>query len=329
MTAKFCPQCGTEVAAGFNFCPSCGAKIPEVPKEPVRENVEKREEAQEELVCPTCGFRNKITSRSCESCGTFLSGARKEPREHREKEEAVPRETVEPKRPDRKQVQHKQGQKQARKNESRPRSSQPSSAAGKKIRLEPYQIASIAAAILLGAILVYGLMSSKPNATSQNSTGATSQQQGTSSGQPSADVLHEINRLREVIDKDPSDLESTLRLANMLQDNQMYDQAAIYYKRYLGKKSKDVNARVDYGVTLFEGGHTQEALGELQEALKMDPQHQIGWFNIAVVYMNLGEFDKANDALRKCVKIDPNTDIGKRAQQTLVQHANIGNQEVK
>ncbi|MCL5033934.1 MAG: tetratricopeptide repeat protein [Bacteroidetes bacterium] len=329
MTARYCPQCGTEVAAGFNFCPSCGAKIPEVHGEPISEVVEKKEEAREELVCPTCGFRNKIDSRSCESCGTFLGGAKTEVVEHHDEVASSSQAAAEPKKPAGRQTQRKQSQKQQGKKVNEQRKPQQASASGKKLHLEPYQIASIAAAILLGGILVYGLMSSKPTASSQDVSGATSQQQTTSTGQPSADVLHEINRLREVVDKDPSDFKSTLKLANMLQDNQMYDQAAIYYKRYLADKSTDVNARVDYGVTLFEGGHTQEALDELKQALKMDPRHQIGWFNIAVVYMNLGEFDKANDALKKCVKIDPNTDIGKRAQQTLVEHANIGNQEVK
>ncbi len=325
MTARFCPQCGTELAGEFKFCPNCGAKIEGLPANLPQETPEASGEEESELVCPTCGFHNKETAKSCESCGSYLAGAVKEPREHPERESTV---TPEPSRPAEKPAQRKRAQKNSKKKSSRQGSSQQHSSAGKKVRLEPYQIATIAAAVLLGAIFVYGLLSSKPTASSQDSPPA-SQQQSTSSGQPSADVLHEINRLREVINKDPADLGSTLKLANMLQDNQMYDQAAIYYKRYLEKKPKDVDPRVDYGVTLFEGGHAQEALSELKEALKLDPRHQIGWFNVAVVYLNLGEFDKANEALKTCVKIDPNSEIGKKAEQTLVQHANIGNQEVK
>ena len=115
----------------------------------------------------------------------------------------------------------------------------------------------------------------------------------------------------------------------MLQDNGFYDQAAIYYKRYLDKESKNVDARVDYGVTLFEAGHIQQAIDQLNEAVKMNPKHQVAYFNLGIVYLNAGDFDKANTAFEKCVKIDPTSDIGKKAKQTLEQHVNIKNQEVK
>ena len=50
----------------------------------------------------------------------------------------------------------------------------------------------------------------------------------------------------------------------------MYDQAVIYYKRYIDKVPDNVDARVDYGVTLYESGHTQDAIDQLNQAIKMD-----------------------------------------------------------
>lgn len=327
MKPRFCPACGTELPGDFKFCPSCGSKIPETMGQQEDESAGRMSEGSEVLVCPTCGYQNKIGSKSCESCGTFLGDAKREQVEKREPVELTEKVAAEHKKVPQKHTKHPQS-KHSRRTASSQLGSR-SGSGGKKFSLEPFQIATIAAAVLLGVIIVYGLMSSRSTAPAQGNSATASQQQGTSSGQPSAGVLSEINRLREIINKNPADIEATLKLANMLQDNQMYDQAAIYYERYLGKNPKNVDARVDYGVTLFENGRSQQALDELHQALKMDPKHQIGWFNLAVIYLNLGQFNKANEALKKCVKIDPNSDIGKRAEQTLEQHANIGNQEVK
>ncbi len=327
MKPRSCPACGTEVPEEFNFCPNCGSKIPEQSDQPAEEGTHRPSEDAEVVVCPTCGFQNKTGSKACQSCGTFLGGAKKERVEKKEQVENIAKVAVEHKKSSPKHSKHSRP-----KHSKRTASGQLGSKSGpdgKKFSLEPFQIAAIAAAILLGVIFVYGVMSSRSKVPSQSNSSEASQQQGATAGQPSADVLHEINRLREVINKNPADIEATLKLANMLQDNQMYDQAAIYYERYLGKNPKNVDARVDYGVTLFEDGRNRQALDELNRALKMDPKHQIGWFNLAVIYLNLGQYTKANDALKKCVKIDPNTDIGRRAEQTLEQHANIGNQEVK
>jgi tetratricopeptide (TPR) repeat protein len=187
------------------------------------------------------------------------------------------------------------------------------------------QVVSIAAALLLTAILIYGITTTKSITPQQDNTSGADVQQQASTNPPSADVLHEIDRLRQIVDKNPADLVSTLRLSNMLQDNGMYDQAVVYYKRYLDKIPDNIDARVDYGVTLYEGGHTQEAIEQLNRAIKMNPNHQKAFFNLGIVYLNAGEIDKSNDALKKSVQIDPQSDVGKQAQQILQEHANIKN----
>jgi cytochrome c-type biogenesis protein CcmH/NrfG len=195
----------------------------------------------------------------------------------------------------------------------------------KRFHFGTTQMVVVVATLCLGTILVYGIMTTKSVAPQQNDTSSTDVQQQATANQPSADVLHEIDRLRQVVDKNPSDVVSTLRLSNMLQDNGFYDQAVVYYKRYVEKMPDNVDARVDYGVTLFEGGHAQDAISQLTRALDINPRHQIGYFNLGIVYLNTGEFDKASVAFKKCVSVDPNSDIGKKAEQTLEQHANIKN----
>ncbi len=348
MKARFCPQCGAEVSNAYNFCPKCGTKLPEVSEagagspEPAKIKSELSDSgeqavhgldgtpsvssgrADEVLICPTCGFQNLAGARSCESCGAFLKGAVKTVSESGSPIGKTTPGVIESSsaEPAQMHVREKPVKKEKHK-EVKTQSTPPISA--KKFRLDTIRVVSIVAILLLGGILAYGIMSTKSVTPQQdNTSGADAQEQATTN-QPSADVLHEIDRLRQIVDKNPADLVSTLRLSNMLQDNGFYDQAVVYYKRYIEKMPDNVDAKVDYGVTLFESGHTQEAIDQLTQALKMNPKHQIGFFNLGIVYLNAGEFDKANAAFKKCVELDPNSDIGKKAQQTIEQHANIKN----
>lgn len=325
MTVSYCPQCGAEINGEFKFCPSCGSKLPvttpAAPPEKFEEQKSERHESAEVLRCPTCGFANPPGSKSCESCGSFLNAAAIE--ETGESVQQVP-ETEEPAEEEkaRKPVEKKKAEKKVRNQSAGRKISRPSG-----FHLEGYQKVAIIAALFLGGIFIYGLMTSKT--TTPDSGGSMPSQQTSSSGnQPSADVLHEINRLRQVVGKEPNDLTALLQLSNMLQDNGFYDQAVIYYKRYLNKVPNNVDARVDYGVTLYEGGNAQNGIDQIKEALKTNPRHQIGLFNLGIIYLNTGQVEKANEAFKKCVKVDPNSDIGKKAEQTLKEHVNITSQEV-
>jgi tetratricopeptide (TPR) repeat protein len=343
MKARFCPHCGAEASGEFNFCPNCGTKLPEFsgavndstealkaePEAHVEQpsqrgaDVQSASSTNEILICPTCGFQNSVGSRSCESCGSSLKGVAKSQSSipvTSAKSDSI---AAEARAPEQKNVRSQSAfpRKEKRKETKAPNVQQPSR---KKFQLSTIQVTTIVAAILLGSIFVYGIVSTKSVAPQEGMPGGNTQQQ-TTTNQPSADVLNQIDRLRQVVDKNPSDLVSTLQLSNMLQDNSMYDQAAVYYKRYLAKIPDNVDARVDYGVTLYESGHTQDAIDQLNEAIKMNPKHQKAYFNLGIVYLNAGEVDKSNEALKKCVSIDPNSGVGKQAQQILQQHANIKN----
>jgi cytochrome c-type biogenesis protein CcmH/NrfG/ribosomal protein L32 len=344
MKARFCPHCGAGTSNDYVFCPNCGTRLPDllpgtgpaqVPEKakagaPVAQKMLRNEnvaavavhETSEALVCPTCGFQNLAGSRSCKSCGAFLKGADRivNPPESRSGREDSP--GSENPKPDSRHDELKESllEKEKRRN---PNSSTPFP--GKKFRLTTTQAVAIGATFLLGAILVYGIVTTKSVSPRQDNAPGPDAQQQAANSPPSADVLHEIDRLRQVVEKNPSDLVSALQLSNMLQDNGFYDQAVVYYRRYLDKVPDNADARVDYGVTLFESGHIEDAITQLTRALQINPKHQIGYFNLGIVYLNAGKFDQADTAFKKCVSIDPSSDIGKKAEQTLEQHASTKN----
>lgn len=342
MKAGFCLQCGAAASKEYNFCPNCGTKLPDehgstaaspefgrtksyAPSSPDQavhgtenDSTGSSSETDEVIICSTCGYQNPVGIKSCESCGAFLRRA--------EKNLNVSKSSVEKKSPvvSESPKQPKTGR-DAVIREKREELKWLHAASRRKFHLNVIQIVSIAAALLLGAIFIYGITTTKSITPQQDNTSGADAQQQASTSPPSADVLHEIDRLRQIVDKNPADLVSTLRLSNMLQDNGMYDQAVIYYKRYLDKIPDNIDARVDYGITLYEGGHTQEAIEQLNRAIKMNPNHQKAFFNLGIVYLNAGEIDKSNDALKKSVQIDPQSDVGKQAQQILREHASIKN----
>ncbi len=323
MTGRFCPECGAETNGDFKFCPNCGSKLPEASPE----RGEKIQESGKETVpngalkCPVCGFENMPGSKACDSCGSFLAGGNIQSVESTRRTVGDERASAVREIPGKQNRPKKEGKKPPK------RASREKNHPRKKLHLETYQSVAIAAALLLGAIFIYGLMSSRTR-TQQPGGGGMPPQQTSTAGQPNPNVLHEINRLREVVGKEPDDLNSLLELSNMLEDNGFYGQAAVYYKRYLSKEPRNVDARVDYGVTLFEGGNTQGGIAQIKEALKIDPKHQKGLYNLGIIYLNSGEFEKANAEFEKCAKVNPNTKVGKKAEQILHEHQNITSQEV-
>ena len=62
----------------------------------------------------------------------------------------------------------------------------------------------------------------------------------------------------------------------------------------------------------------------MKQALKYQPNHQIGTLNLGIVNLAAGNLKKSKEWLEKAVTINPNSDAGKRAEELLKSHANNG-----
>ena len=74
------------------------------------------------------------------------------------------------------------------------------------------------------------------------------------------------------------------------------------------------------GVCYYQLGDTDSAIKTMESAVKMKPDHQIANFNLGIVNSAAGNHDKALEWWRKAVKIDPNSNIGKKAKDLLENH---------
>ena len=147
-------------------------------------------------------------------------------------------------------------------------------------------------------------------------------QQAEPSQQPAANMqaLSQIEEMEKQAKANPTDLNLTLQLANVLNDNHFYDKSIQYYKLYLAKRPHDPNARVDMGICYKELGNLEEATKQMEQALKDEPKHLFAHFNLGIVNLIEGNVAAANDWFRKTVALAPESEVGKRAQQLLAQH---------
>lgn len=131
--------------------------------------------------------------------------------------------------------------------------------------------------------------------------------------------LQRINQLEEEIKKQP-DNNKLLELAHLLNDSGFKDRAIEKYLTYLKTNPKDADVLVDLGVCYYEQGKNEDALRYMKEALKYQTKHQIAHLNIGIVLLASNKHDEAIEWWKKAVEINPNSEIGKRAQELIKSH---------
>ena len=115
------------------------------------------------------------------------------------------------------------------------------------------------------------------------------------------------------------------------QGGQYFAAAAQIYAAAWKKQATDPGVGTDYSVTLFYSGDIAGALKQIDAVLKADPDFQKAWLNQGIFLSHEARIaeqegdtelaDKytaqAKQALTKAVAIDPKSDAGKQADQSL------------
>lgn len=280
MPEKVCPVCGTTLPEHAKFCFQCGARITE----------EIKEEKVQVIICEICGFENEVGSKYCVSCGSLLTG-----------------EVVEKMKMERSNIEfgYKPSVEFARKEKAKEKVRR------KRVTLSFNQAFYVALAVIFVGLIAYGVIKkekSKPETNINQNLEVNSQ------------VMAEIERLRDKVNSNPDDMASTLRLANLLHDVNIFDQAVDYYRRYLAKNESDPDARVDMAICLFELGKADEAIAEMEKALNYSPNHQLALYNLGIVYLTLGNLEKAKEYFNRCIDVNPSAEVAQKAKRILEQH---------
>ncbi|MCZ7555808.1 MAG: tetratricopeptide repeat protein [Bacteroidia bacterium] len=181
----------------------------------------------------------------------------------------------------------------------------------------PQWIAVCVGSFILGAVVVAAFFPATDNAAAPAPQGGETQQ----AAGDKRPTIAQVNAARDAAAANPSDMGAQLRYANILHDAMMLDQAIAQYKSYLGTVPEDVDARVDLGVCYFEQKKYDEAITEMETALRVNPRHQLGNYNLGIVNLNAGNTAKAIEWFNKAVEIDPNSPYGQNASRIIAEHS--------
>lgn len=232
--------------------------------------------------CPACGFKLDNNYNFCPDCGVKLSGKNKNKSGKPENQQAV--------------------------NNTEQKNLDPKIIYGILIG----GVAVIAAIILFSGVLDTDSVS--------NTNFTTNQQSGNVNSGVNLNNMQLLKDLEEKVKQNPDDLESLVELAHLKNDSGLFEAAIKDYKIYLAKKPEDADVRVDMGVCYFNLKDYPSAIKEMELALKYQPKHQIAHLNLGVVNLSAGNLEKSKEWLKKAYEINPENEIGKKAEALLKNH---------
>ncbi len=176
----------------------------------------------------------------------------------------------------------------------------------------------VAVLFALGAFVLIssGLFDSADVTANQNTHSLNN---SINSNNPPVDLnaINEINKLEEVVKSSPQNHEALLKLGHLLNDNGFYERAIDKYETYLKTHSDNADVIVDMGVCYFELKKYDKAINVIKSALGINPNHQIANFNLGIVNLANNNSTEAKQWWQKARDINPNTNIGKKAEELL------------
>ena len=101
---------------------------------------------------------------------------------------------------------------------------------------------------------------------------------------PDGGQMADLDRLREILERDPQNREALLTLANMNFDIGAWARAQELYERYLVLDPRNADVLTDLGICLRSQGELDAALARFREAREIAPEHWQALYNEVVVH---------------------------------------------
>lgn len=110
--------------------------------------------------------------------------------------------------------------------------------------------------------------------------------------------------LRQIIASDPGDAAARKRLGLMLSEKGEAREAVQILAAFANSNEPDLlNA---YGIALADMGRGQEAVGQFQRVLQLDPDNAAALQNLGVVALRMGDVGQAQQLLTRALEVDGN-----------------------
>ena len=179
-----------------------------------------------------------------------------------------------------------------------------------------YGIAGVAFGLIAGWII--GTQQAAPHAPAAPvATAAAAPAPGAS---PRAAVLDEakVTALKSAAERQPSNAQPRVELANLYFDAERYDDAIKWYEEALKLSPKDVNVSTDLGVSFYYTNQPDKALAQLGRSLEIDPKHAKTLLNLGIVKaFGKQDLEGATKAWQQVVQLGPDSPEGQAAKRAL------------
>ena len=135
------------------------------------------------------------------------------------------------------------------------------------------------------------------------------------------EVASKIETLKEIVKKDPKNLPAWVELGNLYFDSNQPKEAIEAYSQYLAIKPDNADVRTDMAIMYRNLGDVNRALEQFQKAAQSDPKHVNSRYNIGIVLLHDKQDIKgAIKAWEEYLKVDPKSE---RAERVRAQMANL------
>lgn len=189
------------------------------------------------------------------------------------------------------------------------------------------QTSSTTWAIIAGSCLVLGLavgyvVFGGPKAPAPVVQQAPVAAPGAPSGAPAQGFVDErqVQALRDIIAKDPRNVQALEQLANILYDAGRYVEAVPIYQQAFALDSQNVSVSTDLGTALWYSGRPDEALEQYDKSLALNPSHPQTLINRGIV-LSEGKQDlsRAIQSWEKLLETNPSYPDRPRIEQMIAQ----------
>jgi len=105
-------------------------------------------------------------------------------------------------------------------------------------------------------------------------------------------ALNEIENYKEILRKDPNNLQAIINVGNLYFDTRQDLLAIEHYRKALAIDPGNVNVRTDLALCYRRTGKSDKAVEELKKAISMNPRHAQARYNLGVILIH----DKSDPA---------------------------------
>lgn len=145
----------------------------------------------------------------------------------------------------------------------------------------------------------------------------TAAQAATPAARPMLDET-QVTALKNVADRDATNVESRVQLGNLYFDAERYQEASRWYEEAMALDAGNPNVSTDLAVTYYYTDRADKAITQFEHSLKLDPKHVKSYLNLGIVKaFGKQDLTGAVAAWEQVLAIAPGSQEAQAAQRAL------------